>query len=218
MKAGPAVNHTYVIKIPGFESEAYLISAAPVPTPARGQAQVSYMGETYYFPTSVELASGDWSVTLYETGLMEVLRAFYTSFIGDLGKELFTVDIYSYQADYSFAIHTQLYNCWVKSFSAKSLDGSAASDVVACSMVLSYNGVALVENLDDNPTMNLVKYLKLHALSRAGTLTMGAVDLAGSLFGEDLGLQAKAKNLDVVTTELLGANRLLKTILNPTNL
>ena len=233
MKVGPAVSHTYVVSIRGFKQLAFLVSSCPVPTPARGSVSASFMGETYTLPTSVELSSGDWSVTLYENGLQEVLHAFYYAYAGspplDLGlpdvtggvtatarplrENLFDVDIYSFQGDYAFYVQTRLKNCWVKSFSAKGLDGSAASDVSACSLVLVYNGVELVESIANNPVANLIKYSALHLASKAASKAASVVDTSASLFGADLGLAAKAKEVDLTTSEIVSGAKLLNFVL-----
>lgn len=254
LKVGPSVSHTYVVSIPGFKQLAFLVSSCPVPTPSRGSASVSFMGETYSLPTTVELTSGDWTVNLYENGLMEVLHAFYYAFttnpttlansskqdagnffgastgafaedrvnyldevvvVGDFKgtSHIFNVDIYSFQGDYSFYIHTQLKNCWIKSFSAKGLDGSAVSDIGSCSMTLAYNGVELKETVANNPVANLIKYSALHLASKSESKKAGLIDTGTGLFGVDTGLAAKAKEIDLTTSEIVGGAKLLNFIL-----
>ncbi len=216
MKTGPASRHSYVIHIPGFKSVAFLISNASMPTPTRGSTTVSYMGETYSFPNSVELAQGDFTATMYETSLMEVYHAFYNSFIDGLkkkGGKLFEVDIYSFQMDYSFSVHTRLLGCWVKSLSPMSVDGSAVNDVVTCGLTLAYNGVELVETDSSNPTANLVKALAYHSASKAATMSMGLVDSFASAIGRDTSLSAKAKGVDLVTSNVVSGVKLLNSIL-----
>lgn len=218
LKSGPAVRHNYLVHIPGFKSLAYLISNVSIPTPSRGMSSVNFMGETYYFPVNVDLASGEFSATLYETATGEVTHAFYDSFINGIsaGKDrMFDVYIYSYQMNYAFPIVTRLLGCWVKSFNNYSLDSSAFADVVTCAVTLQYNGVELVEDLSNYPAANLLNGRRAYEKNRNAISKLKYVDPVANALGINTSINNVAKTGDILAGSISSGLNLLNSIINP---
>ena len=218
LQSGPAVRHNYLVHIPGFKSLAYLISSAPVPTPSRGMSTINFMGETYSFPVAVDLAAGEFQATFYESATGEVSHAYYNAFTGDVSKgesRIFDVEIYSFQMNYAFPVHTRLLGCWVKSFSGASLDSSAFADVVTCTVTLHYNGVELVEDAGNHPAVNLAKGRQLYESHRSAISTLKYADPVANALGLNTSISNVAKTGDILAGSISSGLKLLNSIINP---
>lgn len=216
LKAGPAVKHNYLVQIPGFTSLAYLVSNVPLPAPSRGMSSITFMGETYSFPTAVDLASGEISVTLYETATMEVVHAFYDAYIrgvSDGKSRLFDIDLLSYQMNYAFPVITRLLGCWVKGFTNYTLDSSAYADVVSCTLSLQYNGVELVENSGNNPLVNYLAGAKQEAFARASSSVEHIVDPLLESLGLGFSPANISKRSDIDKASVMASLNLINSVL-----
>lgn len=216
LKSGPAVRHNYLVHIPGFTHLAYLVSGAPIPTPSRGMSSISFMGETFSFPVAVDLAAGEFQATFYEAATGEVAHAYYDSFVNDVSKgvkRIFDVEIYSFQMNYAFPVHTRLLGCWVKSFSGYSLDSSAFADVVTSTVTLHYNGVELVEDTDNHPEVNLAKGRLAYDKQRQAISSLKYADPIANALGLNTSVSNVAKTGDILAGSISSGLALLNSII-----